>query len=937
MSIFSSNNGDVFRTQADNRFNSFSEPMNPVNMNPGPWGVDPTYLTPSYLSPFRPRYQGPTGQNYSGFRPSWSTSVNQVFNPFAPGGDNYGGNYWRQTSPYYDTLFQKPADTAASFTQNWAAPAAIGYGAYKAFGSMGTGIGRAMGGGLTAGLLRGAPANFASTAVRGGAAIGGFAGGIAIPMLATQAAVSAVDSAIFDPYVAQRRTASGLRENFQGITFGEGGDPFTGGGLSRRSAAHIAKNVSISGARDMTFNQNEASLIADYASRSGLMDNMTPSQMSDRFEKIMKQVKVVMSVANTADFRETIEIMSKLQMAGVGSHQLSGVMGALGASAAIGGQSVQKLMNTVGTQGQYLFGAAGLTPYVGQMTAFNTSASMSAAFRSGLISPAMMSRMGGVEGATQSAVAAQIAAYQTPYANIMASNAYFGGGENGSVVGNMSQFGGRMSGNMLQNVGQHMLTGNALASRHLQDRGLKGEQDMIYQMAKVLPNAIKADGKIDAGVAFMIMTNQRGMTPEMARAKIAQFASYNDPKTVSQMLAGSQKFSVESLMDYQRQEGLNKGILSSPYNAVRGVFMDVQRMGATAVGNFQEGIGGMADSVQNVMNKAFFGIDAGSNKTLEFDSLNIKQINLANRKGLTKTSSNGRTLTNGLTDNEVGHISVQLKKINELAAKGDKDAIKFVSSTGEERAKAVYKLSADKKIDDKYLRPEHADKLQALTDALGTVDPETSSPDKVKTINNTIKAGLDSVLAGKSVGEQLKYMKLMEGIGDPTEVSDAVKSQISQLTGYDVSKLTPQVLGELKDKYTAAAGEGRVYHLAGMEAENMEDLIRQLKKRGGPALAPQVRASRDLKATAQQIQVQKAQIQSRNQINQLFSQGVIDTNSYVGAVNALDSKGAVGKFSDAVDKFVQGVNESKGKGSNSDVPTLWDVVIGGKPRKVSGK
>lgn len=930
MSIFSSGSGDVFRTQADTRFNSFAEPMNSVNMNPGNWGVDPNYLTPSYLSPFRPQYQGPTGNSYAGYRPSWGTSMNQVFNPFAPGGENYGGNYHQQTSPYYDNIYQKPVDEIASGVQNLVVPGAATWAAYKYWGQGAANVGRAAGGGLAAGLFRGANTQFAARMVQGASWTGGLVGGLALPTLAASAVVGAVDSAVFDPYVAQRRMGAGLRENFAGVTFGGNtGDQFTGGGLSRKTAAGIANRVSQAGARDMTFTQNETSMLTDYATRAGMLDNANPAQMAGRFEGILKQVKLVMAIANTSDFKETIEIMSKMQMSGVNHTQMAGVMGQLGASASAGGLSMQKVYNTVGTQGQYLFGAAGLTPYVGQLTAGANMAAMSTAFRSGLISPALMARMGGMEGATQSATGAQIASYKTPYASMQASNAYFGGGETGNVVSNIAQFGGRMAGNPLENIGRHFMSANALASRHIQDRGLMGEQDMIYQLAKQLPNGLKANGKVDAGVAYMIMTNMQGLTPEMAQAKLAQISAHGDASTVGTMLAGNQRGSIDSLLKYQQQEGLNKGILTPLYNYAKRGFMAVQRAGASAVGETLEQVGDFTDSLQNFMTEGLFRTSAGENKFQEFTGSMNTPVGQANVHNLGALTSRGDPTARGMAYYENKTQIEDLKKINTLAKNRDPNAVVYLDAKAspKDRQNALWNLAKEGKVRGDYTSKEAAANLTDIVSKMGitALDPEKGGG----STRDLLVANLGKVLKGGTIDQSIEHINLMDKVGtmldDGKAVPEADLKRIAELNGVEVGSLDNQTLQKMVNKTAETVGENRLSHLVGLgkvnDADGLEAALK--KERGGMALAPKIESSGDSQALRAQIKTQAGYAKNRNQIMQLYKEGKIDTGAAMGAINALDSGAAVGKFGTAVDKFGEYVERMSPK----ETPTVGDKVV----------
>lgn len=934
MTLFS-NNQDIFQTQADNRFNSFSDPMNSVGMNGGTnggWGMDQNYLTPSYLSPFRPRYQGSTGDASPGFNPGLGTSLDQVINPFASGGSNYGGNYWSQTTPFYNSLGNRPSDAAASLIQNWIVPGVAVHMAYAHLGGASSRIGASMASGLTRGLFSGAMgAKGVSTAMAGAGMVGGAIGGLALPAFAAQVAVDAFDSAFMDPYIAQRKMGNNLRENFAGITFGEtgAGDPFTGGGLSRRMAASISKNNSLSATREMTFNQNEVAQLSDFASRSGLMDNVNSTQMASRFESILKQVKVVMSVANTSDFKETIGIMSKMQMSGVASSQLAGIMGQMASGAAIGGHSVQKVMNTTGAQGQYMFGAAGLTPYLGQLSAFSSGGSIAAAFRSNLISPALMARMGGQEGATQSAVAAQLAAYKTPYANMMASNAYLGGGETGDVVGNVSRFGSMISKNPLENIGNHLMNGNALASAHLRDRGLAGEQDMIQHMAKTMygSGALDDKGKVKEGVAYMIMTNQMGHSHEMATAKLAELRSYRDPDTVKQMLAANSKASTEARLNYQTQEGLDAGIFTGPKNYVKTAWLGVQEFGARKVGYMNADIADLSDSFQASWNTSRFQISEGGTEGLSFEKFDQrnspnKQFDLSGIKLDKDFNVKGTAFMDSNTVND-------LKAINR-AAKSNSSAAAYIALDNKntpEGSRLLAKLVKDGVIDKEYMGSAKADALNRSASKVGVLDSPMENLGKYSTAEDFVTdklVGKNGVLPGGEVKNALEFGRLVNAAyakyqsGD--KVSDKEIGEINALiSSNDKIKNTPQALSELHKKLqdnTAPNGSGN-YFLS--KATSATGVVEDLRRKNLPLASASVTPSPDQDATAAQVLVQQGIEKKRAEIYELNRKQKISNNEAQGALNALDNGTAVGAFAEQVNKF--GLYVKEFGGSKAD-PTV---------------
>lgn len=941
MSIFGSNNNDIFRTQADPRFNSFAEPMNGVNMNSGAWGVDSNYLTPPYLSPFRPRYQGPTGNSYSGFRPSWATSVNQAFNPFASGGDNYGGNFMQQNSPYFDSMPNAPVQGAMSFAQNLAVPGIAAHMAYKYWGGPSTQIGRSIGERLVGGAFSGfgvAPSaaslapNFvgpmtpgmkaATMGIRGGGALGGLVGGAILPMGGVMAASWAADKAIFDPYIAQRNMQSNFRDNFQGVTFGEGaGSLVTGGGLSRGTASRMSTGLSIAGAKDRTFDQHEMGLIGDYASRSGMLDNAMPDQMVKRIESISKQMKVVMAIANSSDFKEVIEMMSKLQMSGVSSPMMNGFMGALGSSASIAGQSVQKLMNTVGAQGQYLFGAQGLTPSVGIGAAFNAAGSMFAAQRSGLLSPALLARMGGAEGATQSSVAGMVGAYRTPYAGMSAFNQYMGGGATGDVLGNVSRFGGAMvTGNPLQNYGRFQLSEGALTSRSIQDKDIGGVSQHIYELAKISGIALNRDGKVDAGTAHLIMQNQMGLSADQSQALLARMHAYNDPRTVQNMLAGNSRGAIDSLMKYQQQEGLNKGFMTPIIQGAYGIGMGVQEVGSRAAGVINEGAAALGDWAEKRWVGHLFGFN-GQERSLTVDQLDktsYRGFDTKSRGALSaatmlsaktdNASNQGRSMQSG--QNKLS----ELDKITE-AAKGTGKmadaAKKFLSGNAMERKDAAYALATGGVINREYANGgSMVDTLAKLADSVGVIDIKN---DSTKTLENTLGESLNKVLAGKDVKSQVEYMTLMSKI-ETGDVSADDKAAVSRLTGKSIDSLDDGTLkGMAKDVMTQARESGAWAHIGG-EGSTLKELV---DNNEGIVLGGSIKTGLDPKASRAQMDAQMGYLKQHKKISQMAKENKIDTNAAMGAINALDTGAAVDKFDKAVDKFV-GKVEGGSEKSNVD-------------------
>ena len=673
---------NAFQTQADQRFNSFSDPMNPVNLNGGAgWGINPAYMTPSYMSPYRPPYTGPNPNPGATASPGFWNSVYNL-TPFAGGGVNYGGQTYGQNTEFYNGITYKPMDAAASVAQNFVVPGLFGMAAYKYLDKPGGRFGGAIGRSAALGLFGTGEAGLSAAHVAGG--IGSLAGRAFLPFAAVQAASSLVDRTIFDPYINQREMTATLRNNFAGVTFGDGsGNSVTGGGFSRAAAGTQARSLSLMGALDKTFGQGEISQLTDFASRSGLLDNVQGGQIAERMKGIVRQVKTVMSIANTSDFREAIETISKLQSAGVGPGNMVGVAGALGGAAAIGGTSVSKLMNTVGATGQYLFQSNGLTPYVGQLKAAQAYASYEAAFRSGLVSPQLLSRFGGKEGAAQSAVTGMLGMAQSPYMGMMGYNAMFGGGQAGTMVGTMGAFGGSMAGNPLQNMGKFNLARPDIVSSMLEHGGLKHIQTMLGQMGQVTPGAM-INGKVSDAAAYEMLTKSFGLTDDQARAMLHQLQSYTDPMVMAQMRAGTDKANTDAFLKFGDQEGLNKGFLTPYTQAVTAAGRNVLASTSGFVGNMLGGGNSFGDWIEQKFTSGMYG---------SFSPLR------SGGKDYAKFKEYGYSDVGNYSSRHESTIS----KINSLAKRGDADARALLGTSGRVRENILYKLAKDGKISGDYL------------------------------------------------------------------------------------------------------------------------------------------------------------------------------------------------------------------------------------------
>lgn len=928
---------DVFQTQADQRFNSFSSPLNSMNTNSGDWGMNSAYMTPSYTSPYRPRYQGPQGSQSNGYRPGFFRSLNHVINPFEGGGTNYGGNTYAQGEAYYSAIGMRPIDAGMHAMQNIVVPMAFSAMAYKhlakPMGDIGERFGAGLMGRMGAGLGLG-PAGASRLASLGGG-VGKLAFGIGGPLMAAQVGMGLADSAFFDPYTAQRSSMDTLRRNTAGITYGEGtGNDVTGGGVSRRFAAQYAGNVSKMAARDVTFSQMEVSQLTDFAGRSGLMDNVSSSQMSKRMKEITSQVKTVMAVANTSDFREAIEIMSKLQSSGVGSQRLSGTMGAIGGLASAAGMSTQRLMNTVGAQGQYLYGANGLTPYVGQLTAGQAAASFGTAFRSGLMSPALMARMGGVEGASQSSNTGLLAALQSPYAMAIGMNAMHGGAV-GSVVGNMSKFGGSMASNPLSAIGHMNMLRPALLSNMAENEGLHSVQMQLAQMGKMIPGALNNKGKMDTGVMYQLMTGMMGIQDTDARAMIEDFRGRLDPKGRRAHMASLGRAQQDFDMKFADQNSMNKGIFTRPYNAVLNFKRGMDETGSENINKITRLWAGASDYVEGGIVPAMYG-ESNRPSAVSLKDFNKKiggrQINVDKAKAILATTGSIRDdlLKNGLFG-EDGNIT-SLHAINKAAAKGDEDANALLNTNNrQERILHIKRLADKGVIDPKYAHIDGFNELDSTLRGAGTVSAKNSGIDPAKKIATAIKlsSGVDGDFKGMEV---LSLAQKLSANPDDT----AAMERISMLTGRDIN--SSNVHDEIKKIRVATATYGTgniadIFDSLGSSSEELSAIYKDSSKIGGflakigvsssknssefiakvadkekrnvleKGLDPSKVSAMTEEEANRYISTTKGNQSQRAILDKMYRDNQFDFSEYTDSVNALDNKQSTLDFTAAVDKF----------------------------------
>lgn len=909
--------------------------MNAINQNGPGWGIDANYLTPSYLSPYRPRYQGPNGQFYPGSNPTFWSATNQLFNPFAGGGMNYGGDVLAQQRPAFDSFGYRPIDAGMGFMQHWALPGALAWSSNKLFGAASERIGARIFGGAYSAIMGGGAGSTGMMAAEG---LGSLLGAAALPYAIGAAGTYGLDKAVFSPYIAQRLMNRNLRRDFQHVTFGSGGDIYTGQGLSRTMAAQIAASTSTMAAKDMTFSQEETAQISDFATRAGLLDNVDSTQLANRFKNILKQVKVVMSAANTSDFKEVIQLMAKLQDSGVATTNIGNVVSQMGGYAAMAGTSVQRLMATTGAAAQYMFGAAGITPYVGQLINAEGQGALQAGLRNGIYSNAQMARGGGVQGLTQTYDSAMMALYSSPYAMMYASNLYGGAGGRNSVLGTISAFAGQIYGasNPVEASGQIKYQNAAKLSAFMKDEGSQGAMMMIMQQAKN-EGLLERNGKLGVGTLWNILESN-GLNPQQIQAFIAHQQAAQDPTTATNRIKALNAFGTQQHAEYLVQQGLGYGRFNPAAQAYKMAGSWIQQKISKLEGNWSEDWANTIDRLEGKYQSFRFGAPTTAedidtyNKNLgpkgEVSLINTDKWGSMEKNGLRIFKGwNQATKNGGITAIE----DSDYEQINKLAKEGNQYALTILSksaSVGEKR-NALDQISNRLQGDYKGItsqmqflhgadilgiqhgsqiantRSFKGDLLSAVRDATG--DKNMTSEKFFGSYNSALQTASKELLAGGSVDKDVKkaLLPLLQRTHKGMTVND--------ISDADIEKLVQQMQG--------AFGDTGLYMTAlnwtTLQGKSFDQRIQYAKdhhiKMVGAA-APMSNGNwRDQLNYENQQQALDQQVQK---IQQAVKAGKIDFGTAANMINAIDNGQVVANFGSAVKTFSDAVDTFAGKPSS---------------------
>ncbi len=644
---------DIYSSQANVYGNSFANPMNSANMNSG-WGIDPSLLSPSYQAPYRPQYAGKSASNEYG-RIGFFGGIGKL-SPTAD--DIMWGNPFAHQQQSIEDVTSRPADAAAWGAHRIALPVAsfmagraisrslgLGWQAGSRFGAnFGGGMASSFGARTASGMgVRGVWGATQSGGIRAGmAAMGGFGGaanlasrGImgagfgaaawaGVPLAIGAGLIEGGERALINPYMNNRMSARSLRENFSGVTFGDAqGNAVTGGGLGFGESYKMASGITGQGISDMSFSTGEYRQGADMIGRAGLMDNINAGGINKRIKESMDQVKLIMSIASMPEMKDAIEQLAKLQQSGAtvsgGMHSTAAqTMGTLGRLASQAGTSVQRMMNTVGAQGQYLYQANGMTPYLGQLAAGGAYSAFSAGNRMGLISSSQLARMGGIDGATQASLTGQVNASQTMFNQMALHNSFLGGGTGSAAYGGnqssldvIAKYANNMASDPLGVYGNTMLNGRQMAGKQMEERGSLAVDDQVGAIARQMPWLLDKNGQLNAGKAVPFMM-QLGMDKDQIDAYFQQRISETDPGSYDLRMRAIQKNNLEQTTEYISQQGIYGGPIGSSIYNTRKFGRKVTRGVADNVINpITDTIGSAGDALQTFTHDMWFGNTLG--------------------------------------------------------------------------------------------------------------------------------------------------------------------------------------------------------------------------------------------------------------------------------------------------------------------------------------
>lgn len=919
----------IYQSQADQYGNSFSAPINSANLNPG-WGINPALLTPSYQAGYRPQYSGPQPTNQYGRR-----SVAQAAWALSPMSDDLRwGNPVQHSRQPLEDITGRPADAAMWGMQRIAMPIAafgLGNAATKALGlgwKAGSRIGASFGGGLAEGFGAMAPVN-ASTgaamglrdvwgAARAGYATGGFEGaaaafegisaggaanlafrGIAGSALGLASATvmgfgigtaltKVAEKGIFEPYVNTRRLSRDLRDTHAGITFGDArGNVVSGRGLGMQESYRMASEINRQGALDMTYSTGEYAQGASMIMRSGLTDNIGAKGISGRIKEVMEQVKMIQAIASMPELKEAIAEISKLNnmgasvTGGLNSNAMT-TYSKLGMFASVAGTSVQRMMDTVGAQGQYLYQANGMTPYMGQLAMAGVYSTLASGQRMGVMSQAQIAKMGGIEGGAQGSLTGQINAMQTTFSKMALFNQAHGGqgfGKGGNAVNVISDFNRRMVQDPLGTYGAMELFSSELAGQELTSKGSKAVQEQLSALIAGQPGVLDSRGKLSYEKAVPYL-QQMGFSMDQIKDYYNQLSSEQDNGAFGQRMKAVGAQTSEQYRQYLSTNKLYAGVLGTTiYNVNKG-WRAGMAAGSDMVGSGLDKLGLGGDTLHKFADRMVYGSEISHVDRTSIDemmggklSTTATNVDLFNLSSLSKeVGAEGWEHFNMKKPGQIRDAKV-MNEINELAknkdAFGHDEAVELLQNKDPaSKLSNLEKVLGFTSYKRDYLGNESRQigNMKSLSDAIDSVGRTATDISKKPKIDHAEAWESTKIMFGRDVDSKFYdeddksenyYQKLTKMSGRVTNKEDAEENE--RLAGYasniflkykSVGEFSAaRAKGEDEDikRYDAAIGDNKGNLKGRMRDEDIYDKILNAaiytKKLGGSEFSMEMSGS----------------------------------------------------------------------------------------------
>ena len=628
-----------------------------------------------------------------------------------------------------------------------------------------------------------------------------------LPLAVAEGAMAGIDTLAFDPYIAQRSMSDNLRSNFSGITFGGNyGNTVSGRGFSRTQSADTARSLSIAGARDLTFSQKEYGQLTDYISRSGILDGVDANKISGEMQSIVRQMKAVMAIAKTPGFKEATELTAKLVRSGSRISDISSNISAIGGFASGSGISVQRFMETTGLQGQFLAQSKGLTPLAGMMVAGQANAAYATAFRSGLLSETVMARMGGVEGATQSATSGVMRGLQNNYTMMLGMNSLYGKGVSSSLVGDMSAFGGLMSKNPVAVAGMMKLLQPAIMSNIMNGgNGAMALHNQMMKIAQTNPSVfINKNGGMDSSQAYQILTQVMGVSDDEARGVLGVFSAASNPKTYAMQQKAITNEMKNQQLDWARQNSRDLGILTGPWARVTQAGRAMQEWASNNRG--LELLGAIGDDIES----GWFGARVGP-------AARVVTAEDAKNMEASKTYSTLKRKNKQISQNAPSFLQgVAISAINSASAKGDLTAQKFFKSKGIDQINAVYGMAEAGTISKAYLDPTRARELVSIISDNYDTATSTQSPLNLEAeLAKSLRLSATSDVRSLSKADQVEMI--------------AATGILQRVESGEVDRNSPEAQGAIK-KLSGLIGGSRGQRILddGLRSRELDELAQDM-------------------------------------------------------------------------------------------------------------